>query len=185
MNDQKSDTQSEFTAKAAAKGWGAINDCPPAGFEVIPVWFYSHGYHTGGRLISQVQKDAYENGLSADVTASFEAIPGDAYLAIANEFDATPEECRGEIHQPMTARMIHYSRNSKLWKMLPHYTQTPGVHLILMDWHSVSNKQVVVQAAILQADLLTPQEVAELSKEVIGAHVARHPYDKPVSRRKH
>lgn len=184
MTYRKTDSDEQFAANAASSGWSSSPDQPPCASKAVPVWLYSHSLENGSRLLSQILEEVYHNGLPSDLVVSLPGKPGDAYVAILNTFDTLPALQQSDAHQTLTAGMIHYSRSTMLWKQLPHYNDTPGIHLVLVDWHS-ANSHVVQQAVVLQEKPLSPREIAEVSKRVLDTHVARHPYDKPVTRQQH
>lgn len=169
----------KFATQILASGWGADQDQTPGNPEVVPFWLYSHGYHCGSRLMAQLQKDLYDNGIPREELAGLPADPGTAYKAALQHYERTVDSQKEAQHQRLIAVMFNYTRSSKLWEVLPNHKYAHGNHIVLLDWFTRSNVHVLVQTAVLQPTPLTPEQVAAAGKLAMDNHLAKFPNDVP------
>ncbi|MCU9529338.1 hypothetical protein [Pseudomonas mosselii] len=184
MTHSKNTDAEVFASLALESGWKPDQNSIPENAEAVPVWMYSHGYHSGSRLISQLFKEAFDNGIPPEALADLPADPGSAYKAAIQQLERAPADQKEAQHQRLTAAMINFAQNSNLWKILKCQDQITGFHIVLVDWFTRSNVHVLIPTAIMQPTPLSPDQIATAAKMAMDNHLGRYPKDVPVSRNK-
>lgn len=166
-------------AKLEASGWSPTIhtfECGPT----VPVWLYCHGYRRGPRLTAQMPLQIYNHGLAPETIALLPGLPVDNYLQAVREIDRLPNQDQAQHHIELSARMMHFTRSTKLWGVLPSAASTAGIHIVLTDWKTWAEDHIVVQGAVLAADVLTPDVVEEVARMAMTIHLSKNPEDAPV-----
>ncbi|HDS0957158.1 hypothetical protein [Pseudomonas putida] len=183
MNEPKHTAAEAFSSQALKSGWKPDQNAIPENSEVVPVWMYSHDYHSGSRLISQLLKEAFVNGVPSESLADLPTDPGSAYKAAIQQLVRAPADQKEAKHQLLTGAMINFAQHSNLWKILKSQDQMTGFHIVLVDWFTQSNVHVLIPTAIMQPTPLSPDQIALAAKMAVDNHLSRYPKDVPASRR--
>ncbi|HFL7937929.1 hypothetical protein IYR97_26250 (plasmid) [Pseudomonas fulva] len=183
MTESKQNHAEAFTTQASNKGWRPDQNLATDNPEAVPVWFYSHGYLSGSRLISQLLKDVFVNGVPPEALVDLPADPGNAYKAAIKQLERAPADQKEAEHQRLTAAMVNFAQSSNLWKILKSQDEITGFHIVLVDWFTRSNVHVLIPTAIMQPTPLSPDQIALAAKMAMDNHLCRYPKDVPASRR--
>lgn len=169
----------QTAAELEASGWSPkihTSDCGAT----VPVWLYCHGFRRGSRLTAQMPLQVYNHGLDPAAVALLPGQPVDHYLQAVREIDRLPAQDQAHHHVELSARMMHFTRSTKLWGILPPVASTAGIHLVLTDWRTRGDGHIVVQGAVLASGLLTPDAVEEAAQMAMNNHLLKNRADVPV-----
>lgn len=147
----------------------------------VGFWLYSYNFVAGPRLVGQLTLDGYRAMQSgADLKKLGGLQPADILGATLTAYDALADQSRNaQESQTVIAALSLYASSTMTWQALPPLKTGAHQHIMVFDWLTTTGKRIFRPAAAITGSVLDPETLTEFSKEVLCAHLSKHPHETP------
>jgi len=180
MDDAGKARARKFAESLREASW--VIDCDAAEAQnAFGFWFYSYNWVAGPRLVGQLTLDGYRAMQSGENLKTLAGLqPHDVLGATLNAYDDLPEQSRnsGESQTVISALSL-YASSTMTWQALPPLKTGAHQHFMVFDWLTASGNRIFRPAAAITGSVLAPETLTDFSKQVLNAHLSRHPHETP------
>ncbi|EPG2634388.1 hypothetical protein VNPA120661_43730 [Pseudomonas aeruginosa] len=180
MDDVGKARARKFAESLRDASW-VIDDDTAGAENAVGFWLYSYNLVAGPRLVGQLTLDGYRGMLGGeDLKSLGELQPADVLGATLTAYDALPEQHRNAAaSQTIISALSLYARSTMTWQALPPLKTGEHQHFMVFDWLTASGKRIFRPAAAITSSVLTPETLTDFSKQVLTAHLSKHPNETP------
>lgn len=180
MDDVGKARARKFAESLREASWVIDSDAAGAG-NAVGFWLYSYNLVAGPRLVGQLTLEGYRAMKSGDNLKTLGGLkPHDVLGATLTAYDDLPEQSRnaGESQAVISALSL-YASSTMTWQALPTLKTGVHQHFMVFDWLTASGNRIFRPAAAVTDSVLAPETLTDFSKQVLTAHLSKHPHETP------
>lgn len=180
MDDVGKARARKFAESLRHASW-VIDDEAAGARNAVGFWLYSYNLVAGPRLVGQLTLDGYRAMQGGEDLKNLGGLqPADVLGATLTAYDALPEQRRNAAEsQTVISALSLYASSTMTWQALPPLKTGAHQHFMVFDWLTASGKRIFRPAAAITGSVLAPEILTDFSKQVLTAHLSKHPHETP------